>query len=102
VTGLFDQDCIERVPRLPVLVPAGLPAERAEHEPYVVQVELAEEEQRVGVLRILHEDRFRGRSPLGELRHELAHQTLARRAGLECLVLVLRFADGAADLKQQR
>jgi hypothetical protein len=88
VLGILRQHLVERPAGLPVLVPSRLAAERPELEPDVVQIELAQEEQRLFVSGFDLEASARDRLRPPRLGHEGGQQRGACGAPAERLVLI--------------
>ena len=93
---------VERPSRFPVLVPAGLPAQRSELEPDVVQIQLAEEEQRRFVAGSRSERRADHVLASADVRQEFGDESRARLAAFERIFLVGTPFQQCLELKEQR
>ena len=87
---------------LPVLVPPGFPAERTELEPDVVQVDLAEEEQRALIRRHGFEHRARDGLAARRLGEEGGEQRRTGGARGQRLLLVAALGQQVLELEEQR
>src|SRR4029077_6164044 len=88
--------------RFPVLVPAGLALQRSELEPDVVQIELAEVEQRRLVSGVGAQRRARQVLSALDLREKICDERGAGGTGPERVLLLRSILDERLDLKQQR
>ena len=102
VCRIADEHGVERLPGLPVLVPACSVAEFPQLQPDVVQIQLAEKEPGGLVRRVRLEARARELLALIGLAEERGHQVRTPAARLERLVFVMLGAQGGFELEEQR
>jgi len=102
VLRIVPQHGVERSSRLPVFVPAGFPSQQAELKPDVVQIHLAQKEQRRIIVWLGSERRARLILTAMDLREEFPNQVCARRALLQRLSSVAVVLDQGSELEEQR
>jgi hypothetical protein len=101
VIGIPFEDLVERLPRLPVLIPARPPSARAELQPDVVEIDLSEQEEGGLVVGRGLKPRTRERAGEGGFLDEGGEEIGAGRAGLPRPIAVARTAERPPDLEMQ-
>src|SRR6185312_8111703 len=88
ILRIHSKDTVERSASLPIFIPPGLAAERTQLEPYIVQVQLSQEEQGVFVVGVDLQPRPRQGLTLYRLRQERGHECRTGGTQVPCGGLV--------------